>query len=168
MGKSFKDLYNIAVSSKTSDSISPFISTGEIICVVLSENDNVYKGINIIEDNQLKVSAEESAISSLLSEGDKKIKKMVIVNALGEVIKPSNSTYDTILDLSDNLEVLINANPLEYKKIEELLPDYYGTFRINTWFILAKYYIICYNHNCFKEENPLDVYIYDFLVSNIL
>ena len=68
MGKSFKDLYNIAVSSKTSDSISPFISTGEIICVVLSENDNVYKGINIIEDNQLKISAEESAISSLLSE----------------------------------------------------------------------------------------------------
>ncbi len=130
MSKNFKDLYNIAISSSLSDSISPFISTGEIICVVLSEKNNIYKGINIVEDNKLKVSAEESAIASLLSSGDKKIKKMVIVNALGEVIKPSNSTFNTIIDLSDDLEVLINAESLEAKKIEDLLPDYYGTFRV--------------------------------------
>lgn len=130
MSKNFKDLYNIAISSSLSDSISPFISTGEIICVVLSEKNNIYKGINIVEDNKLKVSAEESAIASLLSSGDKKIKKMVIVNALGEVIKPSNSTFNIIIDLSDDLEVLINAESLEAKKIEDLLPDYYGTFRV--------------------------------------
>jgi len=130
MSKNFKDLYNVAISSNVSDSISPFISTGEIICVVLSENNKIYKGINIIEDNKLKVSAEESAISSLLSSGDKKIKKMVIVNSLGEVIKPSNVTFNTIIDLADDLEVLIDSNTLETKKITELLPDYYGTFRI--------------------------------------
>ncbi len=130
MSKSFKELYNIAVSSNLSDSISPFVSTGEIICVILSEKNNVYKGINIIEDNQLKVSAEESAISSLLSEGDKKIKKMVIVNSLGEVIKPSNTSYNIILDLSDNLEILVDSDTFETKRIEEILPDYYGTFRI--------------------------------------
>ncbi len=130
MSKNFKDLYNVAISSNVSDSISPFISTGEIICVVLSENNKIYKGINIIEDNKLKVSAEESAIASLLSSGDKKIKKMVIVNSLGEVIKPSNVTFNTIIDLADDLEVLIDSNTLETKKITELLPDYYGTFRI--------------------------------------
>ena len=130
MSKNFKDLYNVAISSNVSDSISPFISTGEIICVVLSENNKIYKGINIIEDNKLKVSAEESAIASLLSRGDKKIKKMVIVNSLGEVIKPSNVTFNTIIDLADDLEVLIDSNTLETKKITELLPDYYGTFRI--------------------------------------
>ena len=130
MSKGFKDLYNVAVSSNISDSISPFISTGEITCVVLSENNNIYKGINIIEDNKLKVSAEESAIASLLSSGDKKIRKMVIVNALGEVIQPSNNVFNTIMDLSDNLEVLMDNQTLESKKIEELLPDYYGTFRI--------------------------------------
>ena len=130
MSKNFKDLYNVAISSNVSDSISPFISTGEIICVILSENNKIYKGINIIEDNKLKVSAEESAIASLLSSGDKKIKKMVIVNSLGEVIKPSNVTFNTIIDLADDLEVLIDSNTLETKKITELLPDYYGTFRI--------------------------------------
>lgn len=130
MSKNFKDLYNVAISSNVSDSISPFISTGEIICVVLSENNKIYKGINIIEDNKLKVSAEESAIASLLSSGDKKIKKMVIVNSLGEVIKPSNVTFNTIIDLADDLEVLIDSNTLETKKITELLPDYYGTFRV--------------------------------------
>ena len=130
MSKGFKDLYNVAISSNVSDSISPFISTGEIICVVLSEKNNIYKGINIIEDNKLKVSAEESAIASLLSSGDKKIKKMVIVNALGEVIQPSSTTFNTILDLADDLEILLDAGTLEFKKIEELIPDYYGTFRV--------------------------------------
>ena len=55
---------------------------------------------------------------------------MVIVNSLGEVIKPSNVTFNTIIDLADDLEVLIDSNTLETKKITELLPDYYGTFRI--------------------------------------
>lgn len=132
MSKGFKDLYKIAVTSKLSDTISPFISIGEITCVVLSENNNIYKGINIIEDNKLKVSAEESAIASLLSSGDKKIKKIVIVNALGEVINPSNNIFSTLIELSDDLEVLIDSETLDYKKIEEILPDYYGTFRINT------------------------------------
>ena len=130
MSKGFKDLYNIAIASNISDSISPFISTGEITCVLLSENNNIYKGMNIIEDNKIKVTAEESAIASLLSSGDKKIKKMVIVTALGEVIEPSTRIFNTILDLSDNMEVLIDANTLEYKTIDELMPDYYGTFRV--------------------------------------
>lgn len=130
MSKGFKDLYNIAIASNISDSISPFISTGEITCVLLSENNNIYKGMNIIEDNKIKVTAEESAIASLLSSGDKKIKKMVIVTALGEVIEPSTRIFNTIFDLSDNMEVLINANTLEYKTIDELMPDYYGTFRV--------------------------------------
>ncbi len=130
MSKSFKDLYNIAIASNISDSISPFISTGEITCVLLSENNNIYKGMNIIEDNKIKVTAEESAIASLLSSGDKKIKKMVIVTALGEVIEPSTRIFNTIFDLSDNMEVLIDANTLEYKTIDELMPDYYGTFRV--------------------------------------
>ena len=130
MSKGFKDLYNIAIASNISDSISPFISTGEITCVLLSENNNIYKGMNIIEDNKIKVTAEESAIASLLSSGDKKIKKMVIVTALGEVIEPSTRIFNTILDLSDNMEVLIDANSLEYKTIDELMPDYYGTFRV--------------------------------------
>ncbi len=130
MSKGFKDLYNIAIASNISDSISPFISTGEITCVLLSENNNIYKGMNIIEDNKIKVTAEESAIASLLSSGDKKIKKMVIVTALGEVIEPSTRIFNTIFDLSDNMEVLIDANTLEYKTIDELMPDYYGTFRV--------------------------------------
>ena len=130
MSKGFKDLYNIAIASNISDSISPFISTGEITCVLLSENNNIYKGMNIIEDNKIKVTAEESAIASLLSSGDKKIKKMVIVTALGEVIGPSTRIFNTIFDLSDNMEVLIDANTLEYKTIDELMPDYYGTFRV--------------------------------------
>ena len=115
MSKGFKDLYNIAIASNISDSISPFISTGEITCVLLSENNNIYKGMNIIEDNKI---------------GDKKIKKMVIVTALGEVIEPSTRIFNTIFDLSDNMEVLIDANTLEYKTIDELMPDYYGTFRV--------------------------------------
>ena len=67
MSKGFKDLYNVAVSSNISDSISPFISTGEITCVVLSENNNIYKGINIIEDNkQILESAKTHNVNYIL------------------------------------------------------------------------------------------------------
>ena len=128
----FKKMYKEAIRNIDIVNISPFLSTGEIACVILSDENKLYRGINIIEDNKVKITAEEAAIASLLSNGGKVIKRIVIVNELGEVIKPSIQAYARLLDFAPkkDIDVLTSTDPFVVCKLKDLLPDFYGTFRV--------------------------------------
>ena len=129
----FKKMYKEAIKNIDIVNISPFFSTGEIACVILSDDNKLYRGINIIEDNKVRIPAEEAAIASLLSNGGKYIKRIVIVNELGEVIKPSVQAYARLLDFSPkkDIDVLTSTDPFVVNKLKDIAPDFYGTFRID-------------------------------------
>jgi len=132
MDNIFTKMYKEATRNIEINDISPFMSTGEISCIILSSDNKLYRGINIIEDNKVRITAEDAAIANMLSNGSRVIKRIVIVNELGEVIKPSDISFARLLDLAaeDDIDVLVSTEPCVVKKLTELLPDYYGTFRV--------------------------------------
>ena len=126
----FKKMYEIGTRGEIESSISEFLSIGQVICVILSEDNKIYKGVDIIEDNNIFIKAEVSAIAAMLSNGSKYIKKVLVLNELGEVIKPTDESIIYLLDFMNDskIEVLLPDNKKVF--IDEIVPDYYGTFRI--------------------------------------
>ncbi|MBO7078887.1 MAG: cytidine deaminase, partial [Bacilli bacterium] len=79
----------------------------------------------------ISTSAEKSAVISMINNGENSITKLVILNELEEIIPPSIECLDYLLELSSsygNIDILINETG-ESKKVIELLPDWWGTYR---------------------------------------
>jgi cytidine deaminase len=126
----FKKMYEIGTRGDIASSISEFLSIGQVKCIILSDDNKIYKGVDIIEDNNVFIKAEVSAIAAMLSNGSKYIKKVLVLNELGEVIKPTDESIIYLLDFmnENKIEVLLPDNNKVF--IDEIIPDYYGTFRI--------------------------------------
>ena len=127
----FKKMYEVGTKGDIIKSISPFLSTGQVLCVILSNDNKVYKGVDIIVDNNIAIRSEESATANMLSNGSKSIKKVMFINEIGEVIMPSSDSIIYLLDFigDKDMEVLYPNN--EVLTINDIIPDYYGTFRTN-------------------------------------
>ena len=128
----WQELYDKAVSYIKQKTISPFINVGYIACAILSDEDKVYVGTNIVSKTAIEMSAEANAISKMIAEQNYIIKKMVIVNELGELLMPCEECYEYLLDFchQGDLEILEDLKKEKTFKIKELLPDWWGTFRI--------------------------------------
>ncbi len=126
----FKKMYEVGTKGEPSNSISPFLRTGQVSCVILSNDNKIYKGVDIIVDNEVSIRSEESATASMLSNGSKYIKKILFLNELGEVITPSSDSIIYLLDFIENdINVLLPEDKVV--SIMDIIPDYYGTFRVN-------------------------------------
>jgi cytidine deaminase len=112
--------------------IPPFIEYGNNSCALLTDSNNIYTGISIKSNSGISNSAEKSAIINMLNNSETKITKMVILNELEELIKPSVDCIEYLLDLGVNYgdtEILLDYETQETKRISEILPDWWGTYR---------------------------------------
>ncbi len=127
----WKDLYMKAYKLNHQHNISPFINSGYITCVIESGKNNIYNGTNIVTGSKIAMCAEKSAISSMISNQDYIIKKMVIVNELGEILLPCENCLEYLIDFCEDgdFEILVDAQKEKTIHLKELLPDYWGTFR---------------------------------------
>ena len=127
----WKVLYEMAVSKNNPKVISPFTSSGYITCLIYSTKDNIYIGSNIISTTELKMSAEENALVKMITNQDYLIKKMLLVNEIGEILLPETECLYFLVDfISEETEILISSE-YETKKIYDILPEWWGTFRID-------------------------------------
>lgn len=133
MERIWNELYKAAKSKLKGKEISPFIEYGNSSCAILGGNDKIYTGINVKSSTSINSSAEKNAIVAMLNDGEHVLKKMVLLNELEEVIEPSDEYYGYLLELSngvDDIEVLVNYEKKEIKKMVDLLPDWWGTYRV--------------------------------------
>lgn len=131
MERIWSTLIKEAKKKINSREIAPFIEYGNNSCAILTENNNIYTGVNITSNSSIDSSAEKSAVIDMINNGEKAISKMVILNELEEIIPPSIECLDYLLELSSNygnIDVLINESG-DTKKVIELLPDWWGTYR---------------------------------------
>lgn len=132
MDKLWLSLYKEAKNKLNVKEVSPFIETGNNSCAILASNNNIYCGLSITSNTKINSSAEKSAITAMFNDNEHTIKRMVILNELEETIPPSLDCLDYLLELCENfgdIEVLINLDQEEIKKISDLLPDWWGTYR---------------------------------------
>ena len=127
----WKELYEMAISKNNPQVISPFTSSGYITCLIYSTQGNGYIGSNIISTTALKMTAEENALVKMITNQDYTISKMLLINEIGEILQPDAKSFYFLLDFIDNNSELLTSVDYETKKVSSLLPEWWGTFRID-------------------------------------
>lgn len=128
----WQELYNKAMSKIKVQNVSPFINVGDISCALLASDNKIYTGVEVLSDTTIKTSAEKNAILSMLNNNVYEIKKIVITNELGEVVKPLEECFEffELLNSPENIEILTNLENEEFVKLSEIYPSWWGTFRV--------------------------------------
>ena len=130
MPKEWLKLYETAKNNLTTNEISSFVTCGNYSCVIETNNKKIYNGIDIKSNSKLESKAEDIAIINMISNKETTVKRIILINELEEIIMPNKESLINLLALSyDNLntEIIINEN--EIKKLSELLPDWWGTYK---------------------------------------
>lgn len=132
MEKIWHDLYREAKRKLKAKEIQPFIEIGTSACAIQASNGKIYTGVNILSNSKIKANAEKSAIIEMFNDNEYIIKKIVILNELEEVITPSSDCFDYILELEsepNNIEILTDYENKKIIKLDELIPEWWGTYR---------------------------------------
>lgn len=114
------------------DNSSSSIMYGNCVCVVLGSNNKLY-GAKSINSLEFKESALKWAILKMLDDGVEMFLKIALLNELGEAISPSTNELLWLYDMSKggkNIEILVDEKKMEGKRIESIMPSWWGTCRL--------------------------------------
>src|SRR3990172_9573291 len=92
-------------------------------CALVTDNGNVYLGVSVDTCSSMGFCAEHSAIASMITGGEYKIKKIVAVLEDGKVLPPCGRCRKFIYQINnDNLETDVIVGENKVVKLRELLP----------------------------------------------
>ena len=133
MDRLWNELYNEAAHKLNAQEISPFIEYGNNACAILASNGKIYSGLSVTSSTLIICSAEEAAVMAMLNDNEKHIKRLVVLNELEEVIRPLEESLEYLLELCEDpqdVEILIAMETVKIVKLSDLIPDWWGTFRL--------------------------------------
>jgi cytidine deaminase len=125
----FIELYEIAKSKLNPRKISPLIEAGGVAAAILTESGNVYTGVCIDTASSLGMCAERNAIANMITNGESKITKLACCMEDGSVGMPCGACREYLMQLdvdSGNIEILMDVESMEIKRLEEFLPMWWG------------------------------------------
>lgn len=125
-------LYNKAKEVQNGREISPFIYGGQVSAAIMTDRGNIYVGVCVDATCGLAVCAERNAIFNMITNGESKIDKMVAITSDNRVGAPCGACRELMMQLhkdSGEIEVLMNYETMEIKKLKELVPDWWGIER---------------------------------------
>ena len=125
----FKELYEMAKNRNNPQKLSPFIESGEVSAAILTENGNVYTGVCIDTACSLGMCAERNAIANMITNGEKKIIKLVCYFSDGKLGLPCGACRELLMQLdkdSGNIDILLNYETMETIKLKDIIPMLWG------------------------------------------
>ena len=127
------ELYEKAKNVRNSRDVSGMINAGGVGAAILTESHNIYTGVCIDTACSLGMCAERNAIANMITNGEKKIEKLVCVDSKGEVGFPCGACREFLMQLSrdsKDIEILKNIETKEVIKLKELVPNWWGETRV--------------------------------------
>lgn len=124
----WNELYEKSIDVGTENKVSESFYTGSVGAAILSDTDNIYSGVSIDTACSIGFCAERNAIGTMVTNGDKKITKMVATKN-GKVIMPCGVCREFMMQLghdSKNIEILASLEPLSTVLLKDLLPNYWA------------------------------------------
>lgn len=110
--------------------ISKHIKAGMVSAAILSKTGNIYTGVCIDTCSTLGICAERNAIHTMITNGEDEIDKIVCIIPNGKIGgSPCGACRELIMQLgsaSKNIEILVNDKTYEVRRMEELIPDWWG------------------------------------------
>ena len=129
----WEKLYNKARNVAQVSNISNLVSAGSVSAAILTKNHHIYTGVCIDTACSLGMCAERNAISTMITNGEKEISKLVCVGANGNTILPCGACREALMQLdkgSKNIEIMLNYQEGKTITLKELIPNWWGDDRI--------------------------------------
>lgn len=127
MDKEWDLLYKEACKLQGEESVSRFLKIKGVAAALLTSQGTIYTGVSLAGSCATGMCAERNAISSMLTNGEIKIRKIVAVKDDGKIISPCGVCRECMFQLGEyakNIEIMVSKN--EIKRLEELAPDWWG------------------------------------------
>ena len=120
-----EELINSAKSVAITKKVSEETVVGEVGSALVTDKGNIYTGISIHAPCGLGFCGESSAIASMVTNGENKIKTIVAVDGQGNIFSPCGRCRETIRQINkENMDAeIILSNKVV--KLRDLLPDPY-------------------------------------------
>jgi cytidine deaminase len=104
--------------------VSKDVRIGDVGCALITDKGNIYFGVSIHASCGIGFCAEHSAIASMVTNSEYKIKKIVAVSSDGSILPPCGRCRELMYQINENnwnTEIIVEKN--KTKKLKDLLPD---------------------------------------------
>lgn len=109
-----------------SNSYAPY-SGVHVAAAILTSNGNVYRGVNVENSSYgLTICAERSAVSAMVTNGDRDPVAIAIVSDLEEPIPPCGACRQVLAEFNPRMKVImysVKSKKTIIKNLEELFPQ---------------------------------------------
>lgn len=125
MHEEWKKLYDAAMSVINPCEVSEQMYIGSVGAAVLTSKGNIYTGICIDTSSSLGMCAERNALSTMLTNGEREVRKVCSVYQNGDVMPPCGACREFMMQLgayAKNIEILLD-NQGRVARLEALLPE---------------------------------------------
>ncbi len=129
----WEELYEKAKNVRNPRDVSGMISAGGVGAAILTKNHNIYTGVCIDTACTLGMCGERNAIANMITNGENEIVKLVCVDSKGNADLPCGACREYMMQLSKNskdIEILKSITTKEIVRLEELIPDWWGSNRV--------------------------------------
>lgn len=124
------ELYEKSVEKqKICDISNKFFDAGGVSSAVLTNNGNIYTGVCIDTSCSLGMCAERNAISTMITNGEYEISKVVCIGEDGKLMIPCGACMEYMMQLSKDsgdIEILQDLSAKKSIKLKELIPIWWG------------------------------------------
>lgn len=128
----FLKLYDAALAVLGKRQISSFINAGSVATALLTDRGNIYVGVCINTSSSMGLCAERNAMANMITHGESIIKKIVAVEANGNVCMPCGVCREYMMQLGEqgkDIEILADKETMKTVRLEELVPQWWGYSR---------------------------------------
>ena len=109
-----------------------YFSAGFVSAVLEGANGKYYTGVNLDLACGLGFCAERNAASTMVTDGERVVRRIVCVDEKGALMTPCGSCREFLFQISpENVraEFLVSEHPLRVRTLGEFLPDPWQTGR---------------------------------------
>jgi len=113
--------------------ISVFMEIATTAAAIVTQDDNVYYGVNIKGDCGLGFCAERNALSTMLTAGETKVKYVLCIDRTLSPRLPCGACREYMPQINaENMDakIVTNLSPLKFITLKSLLPDWWGYEKI--------------------------------------
>ncbi len=126
----WRELYNKAIEKqKVCDISNKFFDAGGVSASILTKNGNIYTGVCIDTSCSLGMCAERNAISTMITNGEYEISKIVCIGEKDNFMMPCGACMEYMMQLSQEsgeIEILKELEKIDTVKLKNLIPIWWG------------------------------------------
>lgn len=129
MDNKWNELYIAAKTVLNPRKISEWMEAGGVSAAIESESGKIYTGVCIDGACSLGICAERNAIFNMITNGESKIKKVIVINYEGKALAPCGACRELMTQLMPNdykeIEIMLDYENKRIDKLGQLTPEWW-------------------------------------------